>query len=295
MLNPSTQVITENSVPSASSGPRGIAAASDGSIWFAELNSGKVATITPSLQLVVTSSLPPEMNLGAPFALTVAIESGSGDAVDTGYDGSVTLTLLGTPAAGSLAGTTTVTAVNGIASFNGLSLMHPGEFSIQVKSGSVAPVSVGPIDVPGPVGTSPVGPGGNSPPAPVVLSEHLVLSGKGKNRYVAGVLLTFSSALDPATAVNSSNYSVAQTTKVARAKAVKAIRLHATYTQAKDTVKLTFAGKPRFTAGGLLRLIASGPTGISSASGVALEGNMGNQPGANALYEILPNAKGIAG
>jgi streptogramin lyase len=295
MLAPSTGAITEFTTPSAESGPRGITAASDGSIWFAELNSGRVATIAPGLQLVVSSSPPHSMTLGETFGLTVAVDFDSGGTVDTGYDGSVSLTLVSTSAVGSLAGTTTVTAVNGIASFNGLSLNHPGSFSILVKSGTAATATVGPIDVTGPTGSSPVGPRVNAPTAPVVQSEQLVIAGKGKNRYVAGIVLTFSSALDPATAGNSSNYSVAQVTKARRARAVKPIRLRAAYQAANDMVKLTLVGKPRFTAGGQLRLTASGPTGISSTSGVPLEGNMGNEPGANAVYMILPNARGIAG
>jgi hypothetical protein len=294
MLAPATGTITETTTPSAESGPRGITASSDGSIWFAELNSGRVATIAPGLQLVVSSSPPLDMKLGETFGLTVAVDFASGGAVDTGYNGSVSLDLVSASAAGSLVGTTTVTAVDGIASFNGLSLIHPGSFSIVVKSGNAASATVGPIDVTGPTGSSPVNPPGNRPTAPVVVSEQLVVAGKGKNRYVAGIVLTFSSALDPATAANASNYSVAQVTKAGRAKAVKPIRLRAAYKPAKDTVKLTLVGKPRFTAGGQLRLTASGPAGISSASGVPLEGNMGNEPGANAVYVILPNARGIA-
>ena len=106
-------------------------------------------------------------------------------------------------------------------------------------------------------------------------------------------MLTFSSALDPATARNTSNYTVIQSTSTGRAKALKPLRLHAVYSAAKNTVKLTLVGKPRFTAGGQLVVIASGPSGIASASGVHLEGNMGNLPGADAVYTILPNGRGI--
>ena len=69
---------------------------SDGSIWFAELNSGNVATIAPNLQITVTNAPPLDMKLGETFGLTVAVEFASG-AVDTGYDGSVNLALLGRP------------------------------------------------------------------------------------------------------------------------------------------------------------------------------------------------------
>ncbi len=295
MLDPSTGTITEYATSSAQSGPRGITSTSDGSIWFAELNSGKVATIAPSLQVVVTSSPPQSVKVGKSFGLTVAIEFDSGGAVDTGYDGSVKVTLVGASSTGSLAGTTTVTAANGIATFKGLSFINPGDFTIKVKSGAATPATIGPIKVTGPAGSSSVSPPVTVPAPPVVLAEQLVMAGKGKNRYVAGVVLTFSSTLDPVTAQNASNYSVTQASKAGRARAIKTIRLRAAYKPAAREVKLTFSGKPRFTVGGQLVLIASGPTGIANASGVPLEGNMGNQPGADALYTILPRAQGITG
>ena len=132
--------------------------------------------------------------------------------------------------------------MNGIASFSGLSLAHPGNFEIQVQSGSAAPATIGPINVTAAIrlvcrSTRAAA----DPPAPVVLGEQLVFAGKGKNRYVAGIVLTFSSALDPATAGNSSNYSVVQATKVGRPKADQARpaarRLQAA---ANNAVKLTF-------------------------------------------------------
>ena len=295
-LDPATGAITEYATPATQSGPRGIAVASDGSAWFAELNSGRVATIAPSLQIVVTSSPPLDVKLGDTFGLTVAVEFLSGGGVDTGYDGSVDLVLPGAPSTGTLVGTTTVTAVNGIASFSGLSFAHQGNFEIQVQSAGATQATIGTIDVTGPTGSSPIHPRAAGPAAPVVLSEQLVFAGKGVQRYVAGVVLTFSSALDAATADISSNYSVVQATKAGgRAKAIKPVRLHVAYKAAAHVVKLTFSGKPRFTAGGQLVLIASGATGIASSSGVPLDGNTGNQPGADAVYTILPRAQGISG
>ncbi len=301
VFNTATGAITEFATPSFQSGPRGIAAASDGSIWFSELDSGNMGTIASSLQLVVTSSPPLDLNLGESFGLSVAVESGAGGPIDSGYDGSVTLSIVSATAAGSPVVTSTATAAHGVASFSGLSLNHPGSYSIEIKTGSLAPISIGPITVAGPTGPSPVGPPvsppvsppGSLPVGPVVLGEQLVMAGKGKNRYVAGIVLTFSSALDPATARNASNYTVVQTT-AARTKVVKPIRLHAAYRPGNNKVKLSLAGKPRFTAGGQLLVVASGPTGVSSATGVSLEGNTGDTPGANAVFMILPRARGIS-
>ncbi len=133
-------------------------------------------------------------------------------------------------------------AVDGIATFTGLSFSASGSYQVQVKSGTVAPATVGPILVMLPVTVPPRAP--NSPAtvvAPVVLSEQLVTAGKGKNKYVTGIVITFSTALDPTTAQNASNYTVIQTTKGGRASVAKAIRLHARYKLANKTVKLTFA------------------------------------------------------
>ncbi len=290
-LSPATGAVTEFTPPSPMSGPRGITVASDGSIWFAELNSGKIATIT--LHMTVTNTPPLAIELGQNFGLSVAIEDDSG-AVDTGFEGSVTLATPGDPAAGVLAGTTSVQAVNGIATFTGLSLVAAGSYSIQVTSGAAAPATVGPIVVMDAISVPPLIPSVTASKAPVVLGEQLVTAGKGKNKYVSGIVITFSSALDPATAQNASNFTVIQTTKGRRASAAKAIRLHARYKPASNTVKLTLLGRPRFAAGGQLVLNAANPGGLASPAGVALEGNSGVSPGSNGLYEILPNGRGMA-
>ena len=126
-----------------------------------------------------------------------------------------------------------------------------------------------------------------------MVSERLVTAGKGANRHVAGIVLTFSAPLDPATAQNAANYTVTQLAKNGRAKVAKAIRLHAVYNHASNTVRLTFAGKPRFIAGGQLVVVSSSSNGITSSSGTHLEGNTGTIPGADGVYKILPDARGI--
>jgi streptogramin lyase len=286
LMNPTNQNITEYATPTSVSGPRGITGTSDGSIWFAEVNSGKVATIAASTHIVVTSSPPQNLKLGQTFSLTVAVEFDSG-AVDTDYSGNVNLSLSSGGGVGVLLGKTTVAAANGIASFNGLSLVAPGGFAFQVKAGTSTPATVGPINVTGPVGV--LSPTPSTTPAPTVLGEKLVMAGKGSNQHVAGIVLTFSSPLDPATAQNAANYSVLQMSKNGRTKAAKALRVRAVYNPASKTVRLTFAAKPRFTAGGQLLVVGSSPKGIAGSSGTHLEGNMGT----NAVYTILPNARGI--
>ena len=125
-----------------------------------------------------------QLKLGETFGLTVAVEYRLG-AVDTGYEGSVSLALA--PVCrrlASLAGTTSVTAVNGIATFNGLSLLDPGSYSIQVKSGTAAPATVGPINVTGPIESFARESARASarPPHRSCSAKQLVIAGKGKNK-----------------------------------------------------------------------------------------------------------------
>ena len=64
---------------------------------------------------------------------------------------------------------------------------------------------------------------------------------------------------------------------------------------ALNTVRLAFAGKPRFSAGGQLVVVGSRPTGVASPTGIYLEGNTGTSAGADGLYKILPNGRGMTG
>jgi len=73
--------------------------------------------------LVFTTPPPGSITAGTPFSLAVAAEHAAGN-VDTGFNGTITLS---DPAFGqTLGGTTTVTAVNGVATFPGLTLTEAG-------------------------------------------------------------------------------------------------------------------------------------------------------------------------
>ena len=74
------------------------------------------AAFNATYQLVVTTQPPSNFAVDTPFGLAVAVEDGDGT-VQTGFNGNVTLS----DANGTkLYGTTTVAAVNGVASFSGL-------------------------------------------------------------------------------------------------------------------------------------------------------------------------------
>ena len=77
-------------------------------------------------QLVVTDQPPQSVAAGAGFGLTVAAEDPDGQ-VDTVFNGPVTLALGNNPGGGTLGGTLTATAVNGVATFSGLSINQTGD------------------------------------------------------------------------------------------------------------------------------------------------------------------------
>ncbi|HWE37865.1 MAG TPA: hypothetical protein VG406_14950 [Isosphaeraceae bacterium] len=117
-INPATNALTQSPVAAT----RGIAIGPDGNLWLASGSSITVATLSPSeTDLVVTQQPPTSVTAGAGFGLTVAVEDGSGN-VDPSFQGAVTLALGNNPGGATLGGTLTATAVNGVATFSGLSL-----------------------------------------------------------------------------------------------------------------------------------------------------------------------------
>src|SRR5262249_38879674 len=80
-------------------------------------------TVAPAAasQLVITTQPPSTVATSSPFSIVVAAQDSLGNIV-TSYTSNVTLAIATGPAGGTLAGTLTVAAVNGVASFSGLSL-----------------------------------------------------------------------------------------------------------------------------------------------------------------------------
>ncbi len=85
-------------------------------------------------QLVVTTQPPSPVAVGSGFGFLVAAENASGD-VDTSFNGPVTVVLLnyGSNSA-SLGGSLTATAVNGVATFSGLTLDQAGFYGLDASS-----------------------------------------------------------------------------------------------------------------------------------------------------------------
>ncbi len=156
-FNPTTHAVTAyDTTPDAA--PYGIAYGPDGNIWFTELTytfvsggqtegGGAVGDVTLATHLTLSVSVPPSsVKPVPPFGLTVSV--GDAGALDTNFNGAVTITLANNPGGSTLGGTTTATAVDGVATFSGLTLNNVGNgYTLQASSNALTPTTTDPINV----------------------------------------------------------------------------------------------------------------------------------------------------
>jgi hypothetical protein len=110
-------------------------------------SSNPFTAIANATQLAVTAPPAASQTAGAPFALAIAAEDSSGN-VDTSFNGNVTLSLAANPGGAALGGTLTMRAINGIASFPGLTLNKPANgYSIQAAGSGLTSVTINAINV----------------------------------------------------------------------------------------------------------------------------------------------------
>ena len=94
-------------------------------------------------QLLVTTEPPASVTAGSPFSFTVTAEDANGN-VATGFEGNVTVALAANPGSGSLGGTLSVAALNGLAVFSGLSLSAAAnDYTLGVSSNGLPAVTTG--------------------------------------------------------------------------------------------------------------------------------------------------------
>ncbi len=107
--------------------------------------------VTPAAtQLVVTSLPPTSVIAGGSFGLTVSAEDAVDDLVKS-FTGDVTIALASGPGESELGGRLTLPAVNGVATFAGLSVDVAGGYALHVSSGLLADAMTGALSVtPGP-------------------------------------------------------------------------------------------------------------------------------------------------
>jgi uncharacterized repeat protein (TIGR03803 family)/autotransporter-associated beta strand protein len=107
----------------------------------------------PAANLMVIGEPPGTVTAGAAFSVEVAAEDVWGN-IDPTFTGSVTLSLASNPGGAALGGTLTASAVNGVATFSGLTIDQPGSgYSLQGATSAFAPATSTTINVT-PVGTA---------------------------------------------------------------------------------------------------------------------------------------------
>jgi hypothetical protein len=98
-------------------------------------------------QLVVTAQPPASVIPGSGFGLTVTAEDSSGN-MDSSFNGTVAVALTNNPGGATLGGTLSVTAINGVATFSGLTLNKLGVgYTLTVSSSSLSAATTNPFNV----------------------------------------------------------------------------------------------------------------------------------------------------
>jgi subtilase family serine protease len=235
-------------------------------------------TVTPAsaTQLVVTSQPPATVAPESGFALVIAAEDRFGNVV-TSESGNVTVSIAN-GAGGTLAGSSTAPFVDGIANVAGLTLNKAGGYALQISGNGLAAAESTSFTV---------------IPPPTIIREQVLTTGKGKHKKSIGFELFFSAAIDPSRAQNAANYTVTQTVKHGHKISMKPVRLRAVYSPSANAVSLTVIGSAPFTSGGQIIVSASASSGITDASGTALDGNNEGVPGDNAVLSVLPKDRGV--
>jgi hypothetical protein len=243
-------------------------------------------TVTPAVasQLVIQTQPSPTATAGQPFATQPVIyEEDQYGNVETGDNSTVVSAALNS-GAGPLQGTTTVTVSGGVATFTNLADNTAESITLKFTSGGLTPVTTTPINV-------------TSTPPPTIISEQVLTMRKTNNKgkpvgkpVFVGFALDYSAAMNPTTAGLAANYQVdlAVTKRVKRKKVtqLQPVSITAAYNPSTHVVALMIRGKPKFTKGGQIRVIAAPPNGVSSASDVALDAS-------DTVFTILPKARGI--
>jgi hypothetical protein len=94
-------------------------------------------------QLVITTAPPGSITAGNPFGLVVTAEDGAGN-VDTSFNGPITVS---DDSGNPLGGTATVSAVNGVASFSGLTIEQAELTTLSATGKGLAGTTTAPLNV----------------------------------------------------------------------------------------------------------------------------------------------------
>jgi hypothetical protein len=125
-----------------------------------------------------------------------------------------------------------------------------------------------------------------------VMTARMIRKGKPVGKPVfSGVVLDYSTAMNPSTAGLAGDYQLDQTViKRVHKKTIsvlESVKFTAAYNPSSHSVTLTVKGKPKFTRGGQIKVITAPPDGVSSEAGVPLETS-------DTVFALLAKGRGIA-
>jgi hypothetical protein len=237
-------------------------------------------------KLVVVTNQSGQVPAGTGFEIIVEAQDPFGN-IDPLFSGKISLALGVNPNGETLGGTLTATAIDGIATFSGVTLDKPnGTYTLNVSGARLTTESP-------PAAVAPPTPG----QIPTVTGETVVYSQKtnkkgkpqGKKTFT-GFKIQYSIAMNQATAQIASNYQVKATiikrVKKQMVKSLETVQCSATYDGSSNSVTLKVIGKNPFAKGGQIKIVTSSPTGVSSQLGVALSSSYNS-------FRITPIAKQI--
>jgi hypothetical protein len=257
-----------------------------GSGYTIQASSGGLAPVTTgainitgltSTHLAVTVQPPSSVAPGGSFGFVVAAEDQYGNP-DPNFNGQISIAL---PAGSgvSLGGVTTVAAVGGLATFQGLTLSGAATpVSIQVTSSSLPGTSTNLVGLT--TSTTVV-----TEAQPVMVTSIQLIKVKVKHKTSSEILIGFSGGLNATEAASTGEYSMIQAGKKNSFTARNARKLgflSAVYNPASHTVTLT--PQKKLAANKLMELIIDGqpPSGLQDSNGQLIDGNRNGQPGSNA-------------
>jgi hypothetical protein len=251
-----------------------------------------------TLLVVITSPPPGSVAVNAAFGLTAAVETSQHEVV-TSFNGDITIVLATNPGGAVLGGPVTVRASNGVAVFSGLSLNKAGNgYQLKATSGGTSSTP----DSLNVVGSPPPPPPPPSPPTIIgetVMATYLKFNKHHKpvGKPVDTFQLSFSTAMDPATAGNVSNYQVGwfstKKVKKKRVTVLHSLAIKVQYSALSESVSLQLLAPQTFKTGGQITVLAAAPGGVSSALGTLLDGKNEGMAGDNGVFSILPKARGV--
>ena len=245
------------------------------------VNSGSFTVSPAAASQLVVSTQPAGATAGAPFTTqpVISVQDAFGNTV-TGDSSSVTATL--NSGSGSLAGTTTVAAVNGIASFSNLRIDTAGAKTLQLTDGALTSVNSGSFTVsPGAASQLVV----STQPAGATAGSVFVTQPVLAVQDAFGNTVTSDTSSVTAT-INSGTGSLAGTTTVAAVNGV------ASFTNLRID---TAGAKTLQFADGALTAVNSGSFTVSPAAAATLQVASGSSQTAGTAFSTTVTAKDAFG